>query len=78
MKLEDKVITGLATSDDDSSITIKDFKAENISSLFEDIATLWIWGKLKFGICLASRKRNQLYSRSIVLVIPRLKPTKSI
>ncbi len=42
MKLEDKVITGLATSDDDSSITIKDFKAENISSLFEDIATIGI------------------------------------
>lgn len=39
MKLEDKVITGLATSDNDSSITIKDFESKYISSLFEDIAT---------------------------------------
>ncbi|HSQ90071.1 aspartate kinase [Romboutsia sp.] len=38
MKLEGKVITGLATSDEDTSITIKDFNSNNIASLFEDIA----------------------------------------
>ncbi|TQQ85283.1 aspartate kinase [Peptacetobacter hominis] len=38
MKLEDKVITGIATSDDDSSITIKDFGVEDVAALFEDIA----------------------------------------
>ena len=38
MKLEDKVITGIATSDDDSSITIKEFDLENIAALFADIA----------------------------------------
>lgn len=39
MKLEDKVITGIATSDDDISITIKDLCESQVSSLFEDIAT---------------------------------------
>ncbi|MGL5348792.1 MAG: aspartate kinase [Peptostreptococcaceae bacterium] len=38
MKLEGRVITGLATSDDDISITIKDFENNKIASLFEDIA----------------------------------------
>lgn len=38
MKLEGKVITGLATSDEDTSITIKGFNSNNIASLFEDIA----------------------------------------
>ena len=38
MKLEGKVITGLATIDEDTSITIKDFNSNNIASLFEDIA----------------------------------------
>ncbi|MGL6106896.1 aspartate kinase [Romboutsia sp.] len=38
MKLEERVITGLATSDDDISVTIKDFESSNIASLFEDIA----------------------------------------
>lgn len=39
MKLEDKVITGIATSDADSSITIKELDMDNVSALFEDIAT---------------------------------------
>ena len=38
MKLEDKVITGIATSDADSSITIKELDIDNVSALFEDIA----------------------------------------
>lgn len=38
MKLEDKVITGIATSDDDISITIKDLNLEDVCSLFEGIA----------------------------------------
>lgn len=38
MKLEDKVITGIATSDADSSITIKELDMDNVSALFEDIA----------------------------------------
>ena len=38
MKLEDKVITGLATCDDDAAITIVDIKIEDISKLFENIA----------------------------------------
>lgn len=42
MKLEDKVIIGLVISDDDSFIIIKDFKVENIFSLFEDIVIIGI------------------------------------
>ncbi len=38
MQLEEKVITGIATSDDDVAITIKDFNLDKVSSLFEDIA----------------------------------------
>ncbi|MDR0879160.1 MAG: aspartate kinase [Clostridioides sp.] len=38
MNIEGKVITGIATSDEDSAITLKEFKAENISGLFEDIS----------------------------------------
>lgn len=38
MKLEERVITGLATSDDDISITINNIDCENIAGLFEDIA----------------------------------------
>ncbi|WP_024620193.1 aspartate kinase [Metaclostridioides mangenotii] len=38
MNLESKVITGIAASDDDSAITIKDFKLEDVAGLFEDIA----------------------------------------
>ncbi|KHS57165.1 MULTISPECIES: aspartate kinase [Terrisporobacter] len=38
MKLEDKVITGLATCDDDAAITIVDIKMEDVSKLFEKIA----------------------------------------
>lgn len=38
MRLEDKVITGIATNDDDVSITIKDIKLEDVCCLFEDIA----------------------------------------
>lgn len=38
MNLESKVITGIATSDDDSAITINDFRIEDVASLFEDIA----------------------------------------
>ena len=38
MKLEDKVITGLATCDDDASITIVDIEMKNVSPLFEQIA----------------------------------------
>ena len=38
MKLEEKIITGLATSDNDVCITIKDFKTQNVWSLFENIA----------------------------------------
>lgn len=38
MKLEDKVITGIATSDDDIAITIKDINVENVCCLFEEIA----------------------------------------
>ena len=38
MKLEDKVITGIATSDADSSITIKELDMDNVSALFVDIA----------------------------------------
>ncbi|WP_330566281.1 aspartate kinase [Romboutsia sp. Marseille-P6047] len=39
MRLEEKVITGLATSDDDVAITIKDFNLDKVFSLFEDIAS---------------------------------------
>ena len=38
MKLEEKIITGLATSDNDVCITIKDFETQNVWSLFENIA----------------------------------------
>ena len=38
MNLESKLITGVAASDDDSAITIKDFKVEDVAGLFEDIA----------------------------------------
>jgi len=38
MKLESKIITGLATSDEDTSITIKGFNSNNMARLFEDIA----------------------------------------
>lgn len=38
MKLEDKVITGLATCDDDAAITIVDINMDNVSKLFEEIA----------------------------------------
>ncbi|MGL5693439.1 MAG: aspartate kinase, partial [Peptostreptococcaceae bacterium] len=38
MKLEEKVITGLAASDDDVAITIKDFSIDMVACLFEDIA----------------------------------------
>jgi hypothetical protein len=38
MKLESKVITGLATSDDDAAITIVDIKIEDVASLFEKVA----------------------------------------
>lgn len=38
MKLEDKVITGLATCDDDAAITIVDINMEDVSKLFEKIA----------------------------------------
>ncbi|MGL5312717.1 MAG: aspartate kinase [Peptostreptococcaceae bacterium] len=38
MKLEGRVITGLATSDDDISITINNIDCESIVGLFEDIA----------------------------------------
>lgn len=38
MKLEDKVITGLATCDDDAAITIVDISMDDVSKLFEDIA----------------------------------------
>lgn len=38
MKLEDKVITGLATCDDDAAITIVDIDMVNVSALFEKIA----------------------------------------
>ena len=38
VKLENKIITGLATSDEDTSITIKGFNSNNIAGLFEDIA----------------------------------------
>lgn len=38
MKLEDKVITGLATCDDDAAITIADINMVNVSNLFEKIA----------------------------------------
>lgn len=38
MKLEGRVITGLATSDDDISVTINNIDCENIARLFEDIA----------------------------------------
>lgn len=38
MKLEDKVITGLATCDEDAAITIVDINMEDVSKLFEKIA----------------------------------------
>ena len=38
MKLEDKVITGLATCDDDAAITIVDINMNDVSKLFEKIA----------------------------------------
>ena len=38
MNLDDKGITGIATSDDDISITIKDLNLEELCSLFEGIA----------------------------------------
>lgn len=38
MKLEDKIITGIATSDDDVSITIKELCEARVCGLFEDIA----------------------------------------
>ena len=38
MKLEDKVITGLATSDDDAAITIVDINIDDVSKLFGKIA----------------------------------------
>lgn len=38
VKLENKIITGLATSDEDTSITIKGFNSNNMARLFEDIA----------------------------------------
>ena len=38
MKLENKIITGLATSDEDTSITIKGFNSNHMAKLFEDIA----------------------------------------
>ncbi|RDY27988.1 aspartate kinase [Romboutsia weinsteinii] len=38
MKLEDKIITGIATSDDDVSITIKELCETQVCGLFEDIA----------------------------------------
>ena len=38
MKLEDKVITGLATCDNDAAITIVDIKIEDVSKLFEQVA----------------------------------------
>lgn len=38
MKLEEKVITGLATSNDDVAITIKDFDVSRVACLFEEIA----------------------------------------
>ncbi|MDR1774310.1 MAG: aspartate kinase, partial [Clostridioides sp.] len=38
MRLEGKVITGLATSDDDISITVKDFEMDKVSKLFEEVA----------------------------------------
>ncbi|MEG0051155.1 MAG: aspartate kinase [Terrisporobacter sp.] len=38
MKLEDKVITGLATCDDDAAITIVDIETKSVSPLFENIA----------------------------------------
>ena len=38
MKLEERAITGLATSDDDICITIKNIESENIAGLFEGIA----------------------------------------
>ena len=39
MKLEDKVITGLATSDDDAAITIVDINIDDVSKLFGEIAS---------------------------------------
>ena len=39
MKLEDKVITGLATCDDDAAITIVDINIENVPKLFGKIAS---------------------------------------
>ncbi|WP_455537906.1 aspartate kinase [Terrisporobacter sp.] len=38
MKLEDKVITGLATCDNDAAITIVDIKIGDVSKLFEKVA----------------------------------------
>ena len=38
MKLEDKVITGLETCDNDAAITIVDIKIEDVSKLFEQVA----------------------------------------
>ena len=38
VKLEDKVITGLATCDEDAAITIVDMKLEDVSKLFEKVA----------------------------------------
>ncbi len=38
MKLEDKVITGLATCDEDAAITVVDINMEDVSKLFEKIA----------------------------------------
>lgn len=38
MKLEEKVITGLATCDDDAAITIADIEMGDVSKLFEQIA----------------------------------------
>ena len=39
MKLEDKVITGLATCDDDAAITIVDINIDDVSKLFGKIAS---------------------------------------
>lgn len=39
MKLEDKVITGIATCDNDAAITIVDINMDDISEMFEKIAT---------------------------------------
>lgn len=38
IKLEDKVITGLATCDEDAAITVVDINMEDVSKLFEKIA----------------------------------------